>query len=653
MATTKVRRITRLSTKAIACAMAFGLAAPTVHAAPVDPGEQAIVRADDLVDSTAREVAALANRFADADARLAQLNNQLAGLRQEVNKALVDYSEAEKAADDAKAALDKAKVDVEETNARIKDAKKHVHELSRSAYLKGDNSALAGLAGQRSAKAALDASAFLKSQASRSHQTLGEMEKLRVEQANRTSELAAARVAADEKKDQAKIAGDLAEQRLETIARKVADAEAEKADVEGQRAAAEVRLQAAKANAGALKDQRREYREYAAARAEQKAAAAQASAAATQARQAADQVAFAEAVRDDAVAAAAAAHAAGGADAQEKQQRADKAVRAVRVAEDNSRDLAVKAQQAGDLLKTAATAVGVAAAALSVINDFTGAAGSSDSRGSRDGAADNPSRIDRAASAVSAIDQGASTIATAVETAGAPNAFDPALIGAADTALTAVAGDGNASQLAGIVGGAVISEPPAPTGTQAEAVQRANRANPGESYSLLQLYRGFDTVTPADLGLVTSDSITNFNGTSNEKVEAAIARAKSQLGMPYAWGGGNAAGPTRGIRDGGVADSYGDFNKIGFDCSGLVLYAFAGVGVALPHYTGYQYQKGTKIPISQIRRGDVLFWGPNAEYHTAIYLGNGQMIEAPQSGDVVKISPVRYSGITPYAVRYV
>ena len=92
---------------------------------------------------------------------------------------------------------------------------------------------------------------------------------------------------------------------------------------------------------------------------------------------------------------------------------------------------------------------------------------------------------------------------------------------------------------------------------------------------------------------------------------------------------------------------------MGFDCSGLVLYAFAGVGIKLPHYSGSQYNMGRKIPTAQMRRGDVIFWGPNGSQHVAIFLGNGQMIEAPYTGSVVKISPLRTSGMTPFAVRYV
>lgn len=141
--------------------------------------------------------------------------------------------------------------------------------------------------------------------------------------------------------------------------------------------------------------------------------------------------------------------------------------------------------------------------------------------------------------------------------------------------------------------------------------------------------------------------------TGGAAIETVINRGMSQLGIPYAWGGGNASGPTLGIRDGGVADSFGDFGKVGFDCSGLMIYAFAGAGISLPHYSGYQYTAGTQVPTSQMRRGDMLFWGPGASQHVALYLGDGQMLEAPQSGSVVKISPVRWDGMTPYAVRMV
>ncbi|MGW0249746.1 NlpC/P60 family protein [Nocardia goodfellowii] len=136
-------------------------------------------------------------------------------------------------------------------------------------------------------------------------------------------------------------------------------------------------------------------------------------------------------------------------------------------------------------------------------------------------------------------------------------------------------------------------------------------------------------------------------------IEIVVDRALSQLGVIYAWGGGDENGPTLGIRDGGVADAHGDFEKVGFDCSGLMIYAFAGIGLSLPHYSGYQYTMGTRVSVEDRQRGDMLFWGPNGSEHVALYLGDGQMVEAPQSGDVVKVTSVREGGLMPYAVRLI
>jgi peptidoglycan DL-endopeptidase RipA len=127
--------------------------------------------------------------------------------------------------------------------------------------------------------------------------------------------------------------------------------------------------------------------------------------------------------------------------------------------------------------------------------------------------------------------------------------------------------------------------------------------------------------------------------------EYVIRRGLSQLGVPYSWGGGNAAGPSNGIDSGS--------GTVGFDCSGLVLYSFAGVGIKLPHYSGSQYNMGRKIPSSQMRRGDVIFYGPGGSQHVTIYLGQGQMLEAPDVGLKVRVAPVRTSGMTPYVVRYI
>ena len=133
--------------------------------------------------------------------------------------------------------------------------------------------------------------------------------------------------------------------------------------------------------------------------------------------------------------------------------------------------------------------------------------------------------------------------------------------------------------------------------------------------------------------------------------QTVINRALSRLGARYSWGGGNYNGPTVGVRDGGVADSYGDYYSVGFDCSGLMMYAFAAAGIYLPHFSGYQYTSGTQVPLSRMQPGDMIFYGDGGSEHVALYMGNGKMIEAPESGEVVKVSPVRYGGIAPYVTR--
>ena len=131
--------------------------------------------------------------------------------------------------------------------------------------------------------------------------------------------------------------------------------------------------------------------------------------------------------------------------------------------------------------------------------------------------------------------------------------------------------------------------------------------------------------------------------------QIVVAAAMQYLGTPYAWGGGTAKGPSRGIHDGGVADYYGDYKKIGFDCSGLALYAWAQAGVYMPHYTGYQWNIGQRIAPSNLQPGDLVFFAYNTSnpatiHHVAIYIGNGKIIQAPQSGDVVRITPMYWNG---------
>ncbi|MDE3031274.1 MAG: C40 family peptidase [Acidobacteriota bacterium] len=102
--------------------------------------------------------------------------------------------------------------------------------------------------------------------------------------------------------------------------------------------------------------------------------------------------------------------------------------------------------------------------------------------------------------------------------------------------------------------------------------------------------------------------------------EAAVQAAEKYLGTWYCWGGASASC---------------------LDCSGLVMLAYDAVGVYLPHYSGSQFNDTVRVPLSDIQPGDLLFYGYNGDQHVAMYVGNGMMIEAPQTGYRVDITPIR------------
>lgn len=170
-------------------------------------------------------------------------------------------------------------------------------------------------------------------------------------------------------------------------------------------------------------------------------------------------------------------------------------------------------------------------------------------------------------------------------------------------------------------------------------------------------------------------------------VDLVIARAMSQRGVPFSYGGGDVNGPTRGVARalpapgmtptappalGGAltpglstpavttpmatAPGVGlvpdpSSNVVGFDASGLIVYAFAGAGVKMPRSSGEQYKVGQKVLPSQALPGDLIFYGPEGTQSVALYLGNNQMIQGTEPA--VTVTPVRAQGMTPYLVRII
>lgn len=124
----------------------------------------------------------------------------------------------------------------------------------------------------------------------------------------------------------------------------------------------------------------------------------------------------------------------------------------------------------------------------------------------------------------------------------------------------------------------------------------------------------------------------------------AVAAAASQLGVEYAWGGGGPNGPSRGTSDGGgAADAHGDYNKTGFDCSGLAQFAiFQATGKVIPDTSEPQSAGGAPVASqAEAQPGDLVFFGgEGVAHHVGVYIGGGQMIAAPQSGERVKQQPV-------------
>jgi cell wall-associated NlpC family hydrolase len=126
-----------------------------------------------------------------------------------------------------------------------------------------------------------------------------------------------------------------------------------------------------------------------------------------------------------------------------------------------------------------------------------------------------------------------------------------------------------------------------------------------------------DSQASADVGgpSATGSDATQAAPPASSAGGQAAQVALGEQGTPYVWGG-SAPG--------------------GFDCSGLVAWAFGQVGISLPHYTGSLWNAGAHVSQDQLEPGDLVFF--HGESHVGIYIGGGQFVHAPHTGDVVKVS---------------
>ncbi|ANU33745.1 hydrolase [Corynebacterium glutamicum] len=597
-------------------------------AQPQNPDDAAIAQAEENVSAGDGEVARLAGSLSSTDAEINRVELEMGALREEVNKSLVDLHDAQAIAEQARQDALAAKKDLDDSQAQIEAAQERLDEISRAAYRQnGTSKGLSGISGNGNSEDALDRQTYLRTSAEKQQAAVEELDRLRTENANKESVLRQARIVAEQREAEA------VEKQVQTEAAIAANSEQlnvltnNRTTLVAQRDEAERNLAIARAQADNLQGQRAEYEEFQQAEQARIQAEAEAQAAAEEKRRADEAAAQAAAEAQEAAQQAQAAEEAQAAQAAEAAQ-----AQATQAAETQAAETQAAETQAAE------TQAAQAAQAQAEANDRAAAQ-------------------QRAAEAQAAAEQ-------AQREADAQAANDAQAQVLREQALTA-ASIAAAALIAASQSSHATTQNPYPTDEDADPTDIADIQGPtqpgtGESGDSQNDSSDNDSTGNDSTGSDSSDSDSSGNDSSevisgdrSAQIETVIARAMSQLGVQYAWGGGNANGPTLGIRDGGVADSYGDYNKVGFDCSGLTLYAFAGVGISLPHYTGYQYQHGTKVSPSEMQRGDLIFYGPGASQHVAIYLGDGQMIEAPNSGSVVKISPVRWSGMTESVVRLI
>lgn len=617
---------------AIATTAALSTASSLTSAVAAEPEQLNI---DSLLSSDNPSIADLAGAIAQIEERIAQAEAAIGIQRESVNRALVDLNDARTKAAQARQGTTTAREQLDAAQADVADAQAKLDEVSRSAYRRANTSdTVAHAAGKDARSDMLERQSYLRSQSDKQQAVLRDLEKQRTEKANKESQLRKTQQLAEERADRAADAETAARDQLTASEASIKDSASERDDLLSQLSALHKALNQAKGldddeestsetspevNDGPLTSEVQSDTQDV-----------------TETADDADESTVSPSepasttTADESTTNAPAGPSASEAKTPTLQaQRSTPAVSAEEMKElSSAADAVASDPNVQELSSTRATGSEKKETGLP-----------------RDGSSFDPGDIDP------------ETVALGIGVVGTVASMVAASQPSHDNSLTQDEIDAlvqGSSKLFALQGEAESTGSTAAGSTETSTRNSASTTTSTEDEDSLA-----SEVSGVLEELDTTDSVTKEasatlgDASRDAKIETVIKRATSQVGVPYAWGGGDANGPTKGIRDGGVADSHGDYNKVGFDCSGLVLYAFAGVGISLPHYTGYQYQKGTKISPSEMERGDLIFYGPNGNQHVAIYLGDGTMVEAPQSGQNVSITPVRQGGMAPYAVRLI
>jgi cell wall-associated NlpC family hydrolase len=181
--------------------------------------------------------------------------------------------------------------------------------------------------------------------------------------------------------------------------------------------------------------------------------------------------------------------------------------------------------------------------------------------------------------------------------------------------------------------------------TQLASAQRELRALVGAREAADRIARATPPrpkpAAPPTAPPVAAENESHAGAGSASAAQTAIDAALRYLGTPYSWGGGGSAGPGVGWAQGA--------GTVGFDCSGLTQYAYAQAGISIPRNSRAQYSELPKVAASDLQAGDLVFWATNPSnpatiHHVAMYIGNGQVVQAPRTGDVVKVSSMWWRG---------